>query len=202
LLINVIGCRVGQGRIINGGLFIFFGITGLIAGMLYLWSSDLLIKFKIDEAVDAIPVHMTSGIWGLLAVGLLAQPEKVQVIFGADAHPGFLYSLVEGNSDARLLACQVLGITFIFGWTFVTMLPFFLWLNFMGWFRIESVQELVGLDIAYNAGAGGEGKLTGDDDDVKEEYMDAYQRYRQNTQNNRSKGSPRKRSADEDDSDE
>jgi ammonia channel protein AmtB len=30
-------------------------VTGLIAGLLYLWTSGLLIRFKIDDAVDAIP---------------------------------------------------------------------------------------------------------------------------------------------------
>lgn len=140
---------------------------------------------------------MTSGIWGLLAVGLLSQPEKIQQVYGPDAHPGFLYSLVEGGSDANLLACQALGIAFITGWTLVTMLPFFVWLNFMGWFRIESVQELVGLDIAYNGGDGvGETKGP-EEDDVKEEYLDAYQRYRQNMRTNRTKEPSKQRSSDD-----
>ena len=67
------------------------------------------------------------------------------------------------------------------------MLPFFLWLNFMGWFRCESVQELVGLDITYNLGGedGGIGNAYGED--VKEEYLDVYERYRENMRNMRSK---------------
>jgi hypothetical protein len=149
---------------------------------------------------------MTGGIWGLLSVGLLSQPDNLHRLFGADIHPGFLYSLGNGN-DARLLACQVIGIAFIFGWTLVTMLPFFLWLNFMGWFRCESVQELVGLDITYNAGSGGIGEVKAvDDEDVKEEYLDAYQRYRQNMRNTKTKAANKKRgtegSTGEDESDE
>ena len=35
-------------------------ITGTTAGILYLWGSGLLIKLKLDDAVDAIPVHMVS----------------------------------------------------------------------------------------------------------------------------------------------
>ena len=138
--------------------------------------------------------------------------------YGTDAHPGFFYSIAEGHNDAHLLACQVLAILFIFGWTLVrcehvflpsangqylsysislfllcvssqvTMLPFFLWLNFMGWFRCESVQELVGLDITYNLGTEEGGPATPYGDDVKEEYLDAYERYRENMRNMRSKG--------------
>lgn len=29
------------------------------------------------------------------------------------------------------------------------MLPFFMWLNYMGWFRSDSLEELVGLDLSY-----------------------------------------------------
>ena len=29
------------------------------------------------------------------------------------------------------------------------MMPFFLWLNYMGWFRSDSLEELVGLDLSY-----------------------------------------------------
>lgn len=82
-------------------------------------ASDLLIAMKIDDAVDAVPVHCVGGLWGLLAVGLLSAPERTRQAYLTDAHPGFFYSLAEGHNDARLLACQVLGILFIFGWTLV-----------------------------------------------------------------------------------
>jgi hypothetical protein len=70
--------------------------------------------------------------------------------FGDDTHPGLLYSFSQGKPDGSLLACQVLGALFILGWTLITMLPFFLVLNFAGYLRCESVEELVGLDVTYN----------------------------------------------------
>lgn len=94
-------------------------ITGLIAGCLYLFASDILIKMKIDDAVDAVPVHCIGGAWGLLAVGLFSHPDLTLNAYGNGAHPGFFYSIAEGHNDARLLACQVVGILFIFGWTLV-----------------------------------------------------------------------------------
>lgn len=42
----------------------------------------------------------------------------------------------------------------IMAWTLVTMSPFFLWLNYQGWFRSDSLEELVGLDASYHHGAG------------------------------------------------
>ena len=134
------------------------------------------------------PLILLLGIWGLVSTGLLSSPPRILHSFGTNAHPGFFYSLAEGHNDAKLLLCQFIGLLFIFGWTLCTMLPFFLWLNFMGWFRCESVQELVGLDIAYNltSDAPGGGKQFGDED-VKEEYLDAYERYRQNMRQGRKK---------------
>lgn len=59
----------------------------------------------------------------------------------------------------------------------------------MGWFRSESVQELVGLDISYGGVGATQNFLNGeegDDDGVKEEYLDAYEKYRQNMREKRS----------------
>jgi len=38
-------------------------VIGIIAGWVYIGASKLLIKFRIDDAVDAIPVHMFGGAW-------------------------------------------------------------------------------------------------------------------------------------------
>jgi hypothetical protein len=58
----------------------------------------------------------------------------------------------------------------------------------MGWFRSESVQELVGLDITYGGVDAAQGLMMHDDgeDGVKEEYLDAYEKYRQNMREKRS----------------
>ena len=95
-------------------------VTGLVAGGLYLFASDLLIYMKIDDAVDAVPVHCIGGLWGLIVVGLLSEPELTRQSYGTADHPGFFYSIAEGHNDARLLACQVLSALFIFGWTLVS----------------------------------------------------------------------------------
>ena len=158
---------------------------GLLAGVLYVWGSGALIAIKIDDAVDAVPVHCLGGIWGMLAVGLLSHPDRLRKAFGSGDHPGLFYSFSNGGADGNLLACQIIGCLFVIGWTLFTMLPFFLWLNFMGWFRSGSIQELVGLDVTYNLD-GGVG-LVGEEKEENEEaaYLDAYERYKQNMKKNR-----------------
>ena len=102
-------------------------ITGLVAGWLYMLSSALLIKLRIDDAVDAIPVHMVNGCWGLIATGLLASPRLLELTYGSNSsdHPGLFY-----GGTGNLLLCQLMAVLFILGWTFITMFPFFIWLNY------------------------------------------------------------------------
>jgi Amt family ammonium transporter len=95
-----------------------------------MWSSSFLVRIKIDDAVDAIPVHMVNGAWGMLATGLFASPEKLELTYGGSDHPGFFYSFGDGGVNGALLANQILGVLFIAGWAIFTMLPFFIWLNY------------------------------------------------------------------------
>jgi hypothetical protein len=121
-------------------------VIGMLAGLIYLAFSALLILFKIDNAIDAIPVHQANGLGGVFAVGLLACPDAVHTVLGDDAHAGVFYT----PDDATLLAAQIVGILFIVAWTLVTMYPFFLSLNYFGWFRVNELEEIVELDATYH----------------------------------------------------
>jgi len=121
-------------------------LIGSIGGVVYLFVGALLIKFRIDDAVEAIPVHLGSGIWGVVSVGLFASPRRLAEIYGHSNHPGWFYSLTSGGSDATLLGANIVGLLFIISWVLVTMLPFFLVLSYLGWFRTDSLEEIIGLD--------------------------------------------------------
>ena len=148
---------------------------GAMAGLIYLGGSALLIRVKLDDAVDAIPVHMFNGtfvrrigflestgkisclclvgafagMWGVVATGLFTSPGRVLDAYGTEEFAGWFYEIGRGRLDATLLSNQVLCLIFVVGWVVFTMLPFFLWLNYMGWFRSDSLEELVGLDLSY-----------------------------------------------------
>ena len=49
---------------------IFSIITGAIASVVYILSTQALLKFKIDDVVSAVAVHGFGGAWGTLAAGL------------------------------------------------------------------------------------------------------------------------------------
>eukprot|EP00934_Nitzschia_sp_Nitz4_P005268 Nitzschia sp. Nitz4//scaffold121_size67750//19128//26880//NITZ4_006065-RA/size67750-augustus-gene-0.121-mRNA-1//1//CDS//3329534342//5258//frame0 len=154
-------------------------VIGVVSGWVYIYTSALLIRLRIDDAVDAIPVHMANGAWGVLASGLLAAPERMLLCYGTDEHVGWFYSLGRGTFDARLLGSQVVTVLFIAGWTLFTMMPFFIWLNYKGWLRADSLEELVGLDISYH------GSMDFKDGGVKKEYVEAYKRHKGNIRDRR-----------------
>jgi len=127
-------------------------VIGIIAGWVYVASSSLLVKLKIDDAVDAIPVHFFNGMWGCIAVGLFAEPSRTLTAYGSD-HFGWFYSWGRKSGDAHLLLIQLFGILFIAGWVSFTMIPFFIALNLLGLFRVDALEEEVGLDISHHKGA-------------------------------------------------
>jgi ammonia channel protein AmtB len=160
-------------------------VIGMVAGLIYIHASAWLIRMKIDDAVNAIPVHMFSGMWGVVAVGFFSSPRLLILAYGRGKHAGWFYSLGRGSFDATLLGCQICTLLFIVGCTFFTMMPFFIWLNYMGWFRADSLEELVGLDLSYHGG-GLQAK-----NGVKKEYVEAYKRHKGSIRNRRGGGGTR-----------
>eukprot|EP00527_Entomoneis_sp_CCMP2396_P001441 CAMPEP_0198141272 /NCGR_PEP_ID=MMETSP1443-20131203/4310_1 /TAXON_ID=186043 /ORGANISM="Entomoneis sp., Strain CCMP2396" /LENGTH=537 /DNA_ID=CAMNT_0043803975 /DNA_START=8 /DNA_END=1621 /DNA_ORIENTATION=- len=163
-------------------------VIGSIAGVLYILGTRGLVALRLDDAVDAIPVHMVNGIWGTLAVGFFASPRQLLKVYGRDDHPGLFYTWRDGNSDALLLGTQCVGILFILGWVFVIMFPFFIWLDWKGWFRSDALEEIVGLDTSYHGGLA----LMSDGDEINPEYISAYRQKKQEKQDGlrRRKGGP------------
>ncbi len=50
-------------------------LIGAVGGVIVVFTVPLLDKFKIDDVVGAIPVHLFAGIWGTLAVAFNTQSE-------------------------------------------------------------------------------------------------------------------------------
>jgi len=146
-------------------------LIGAIGGWMYLGGSKLLIKLKIDDAVDAIPVHFANGFWGVLAVGLFAKRELMEIAeYPGSYHQGWFYSWGEGSGDANLLLAQITALAFIIGWVCALMIPFFYLLNMAGMFRVDPLEEEVGLDISHHRGSAYD--LTGPKKEDVEELME------------------------------
>ena len=65
-------------------------IVGAIGSALAVFAVPLLDKFKIDDVVGAIPVHLVAGIWGTLAVGIFGSGSFVTQLIGVLAIGAFV----------------------------------------------------------------------------------------------------------------
>mmetsp|Transcript_41571 Transcript_41571/g.50580 ORF Transcript_41571/g.50580 Transcript_41571/m.50580 type:complete len:512 (-) Transcript_41571:247-1782(-) len=128
-------------------------VIGIVAGWLYLLGSHILIKLRIDDAVDAIPVHMVGGAWGVISTGLFTTAELRKLAFGSDDHIGWFYEWGRGSGNFTLLGVQLIAILFIVGWTGVVMGIYFLIMKKLGMLRMDKIEELVGMDISRHKGA-------------------------------------------------
>ena len=84
-------------------------VIGIVAGWVYLLGSWLLIKFRIDDAVDAIPVHMVGGCWGVWATGLFSTGPLLEAAFGSSDNIGWFYEWGRGSGNFTLMGLQIIG---------------------------------------------------------------------------------------------
>lgn len=150
------GCLTGLVAITSGCATVepWAGVViGITAGWFYLLGSNALIKLRIDDAVDAIPVHMVGGAWGVIATGLFSNEARLDEAFGLTEHIGWFYAWGRGSGDGTLLGIQLISVLFIFSWTFVVMGVFFYTLNMFGLLRIDPLEEEVGMDISRHKGS-------------------------------------------------
>lgn len=124
-------------------------IIGVIGGWVYILGSKTLVMLKIDDAVDAVPVHFFNGMWGVLAAALFATEEGMAAAY---SHKGGKHGLFYGGGGS-LLGANICGILFIIAWVSVLMVPFFGALKVLGMFRVDPLEEDVGLDISHHKGA-------------------------------------------------
>jgi ammonium transporter, Amt family len=103
------------GALIIGEISLFSSPShelGILAGCLYYTSSTFLVYLEIDDVVDAIPVHMINGAWGLIAAGLFTTKEFYSEAYsGLYARPlSLLPPLFPSLSPQSLMiALQVFG---------------------------------------------------------------------------------------------
>ena len=114
------------------------GAVGIVSGILVVVIVEVLdLKLHIDDPVGAVGVHCANGIWGTVAVGLLANPDA----------PAGLRGLVY-TGDFTQLGVQLLGFLTVAAWATLTMFGFFKLLQKMNFLRADPADELSGLDIS------------------------------------------------------
>ena len=113
-------------------------VVGVVSGILVVVVVEGLdLKMHIDDPVGAVGVHCANGVWGTIAVGLLANPDA----------PAGLRGLFYTGSFTQL-GIQLLGFAAVAAWAAVTMTIFFVLLKKWDYLRADAADELTGLDIS------------------------------------------------------
>ena len=106
-------------------------IIGAIGALVMVGTDILLARYRIDDAVGVIPVHLAAGIWGTIAVALFSD----------------LSILGTGLDRAHQMRAQLLGVAACACWTFSTAYVSLKLLNCISPLRVGRKQEYMGLNI-------------------------------------------------------
>ncbi|KJH51395.1 ammonium transporter [Dictyocaulus viviparus] len=124
-------------------------IIGGVSSMFSILVLPILERFKVDDPVGIVPIHLTSSIWGMTAVGIFC--EKDRYLYGAtNGHAGVLYS---GNFT--LLGVQLLcTLTILVYSASFGLLILVLINNSPLGLRVTDYEEQIGADVIEHGLAG------------------------------------------------
>jgi Amt family ammonium transporter len=109
-------------------------VIGGVAGVLVIWGAGFLERvLKIDDPVWAVACHGICGLWGLLALGIFANGEYLEVA-----------GLIAGGTDTFLAQLASMGA--VVAWSGVVSFLVFGLLKVTLGLRVSEADEEVGLD--------------------------------------------------------
>ncbi|RHY03108.1 hypothetical protein DYB36_002978 [Aphanomyces astaci] len=122
---------------------------GAIGSLVYVGVAKLVAKLEIDDAVDAVPVHLGCGVLGTIAPGFVASPTGVKMFYGSDSC-GVFYGCDTGGNQ---LAAQVVYAVAVFAFVSATVATVFVAVRQFGTLRVSDEAERMGLDGYEHGGS-------------------------------------------------
>jgi ammonium transporter len=107
-------------------------LVGAIGAVVMVLADGILLRFRIDDAVGAIPVHLAAGIWGTLAVPLLGDHVGLGMTSGTLHH----------------LSIQAAGVLSCGAWAFGSTYVLFRLVGARFSLRVTAEDERQGLNIS------------------------------------------------------
>merc|ERR1711998_654041 len=139
---------------------------GLLAAPIYVGSSKMLKCLKVDDVIDASPVHLFCGIWGVIAPGFFGAVGGSCGVFYSDAN----YLNADGtesnvpyrecgDTQGSQLAAQIAFVVAIIVWVGLNSVFMFGILKAIGILRVSAEIEEGGLDNTEHGGGAYDGAV-------------------------------------------
>lgn len=147
-------------------------VIGIVAGIIYVGASKMLKAMRIDDPLDASPVHFFCGIWGLWACGLLSTYTNVLSVYGdttvqLTTGGGYWGGFYGGGGT--LLGVNIISTLAIAAWVGINSCIMFGLLKVTGLFRVSEEDETVGMDVSHHGGSAYEWQSGGPPDGGEDE---------------------------------
>ncbi|XP_032239298.2 putative ammonium transporter 3 [Nematostella vectensis] len=114
-------------------------LIGFIGAAIAICGWRLLERYCIDDPVGAIPIHAGGSIWGMIAVGMFVEIDRLENTFSNT------YGAFKGG-HVKILGIQLLACVVISAWTVVTVALQFKVIDLVFGLRLTLREELLGAD--------------------------------------------------------
>ena len=131
-LAGLVGITAGCDAVDCVGAMVIGGVSGALVVLVV---EFLDVKCHVDDPVGAVGVHMACGIWGVLAVGLLATPDAPASL------NGLFYT-----GRLEVLRTQFIGFVSVAAYTILLTSAVFWFIKKTVGLRVSEEDELLGLD--------------------------------------------------------
>lgn len=122
-------------------------VIGAIGAVVYVAAAMALLAAKIDDPLEAFPIHGACGFWGVLA-GAFFNRKVLQDAAGFEKdYWGLFY-----GGGGKLLASNLVGSLVIAAWTAVLIGALFFAMKVAGILRISAEEEIIGNDVSKHGG--------------------------------------------------
>lgn len=122
-------------------------VIGFIGALVYIGAAMVLLALKIDDPLEAFPIHGAAGMWGALAVGLFNVKRHQETAGFSVVNWGLFY-----GGGGKLLGANLTAVCVIAVWTLALISPLFFLLKVMGILRISAEEEIIGNDVSKHGG--------------------------------------------------
>jgi Amt family ammonium transporter len=139
------GCLAGLVAVTAGCAFFTAEVSliiGAIAGVVVVVAVISFDKCGIDDPVGATSVHLVNGVFGTLAIGIFAHPDKIYRAANPEAKAGLFY----GAGTAQLMT-QLTGVLYTAGYVIIVSAIVWIIIKAIFGMRVSAAEELEGLDI-------------------------------------------------------